>query len=244
MHIPTQWPGRLTRSTAIACATAVTPEPETRSASEQVIWISARTLRVALFATLAVVLVAVTAGCSQTAKPSSRTASSSPPAPTATPVSPGSPLPSTAPAQPAAAPGPSRCSTADLLATVGAINGAAGTGFYPLDFTNLSGSACTMYGYPGVAFITDPGSGQIGAAAGRTAGSPALIILKPGATAHATLGVSDVLVSNNCPHRVWVNWVQVYPPDQYRPLFARIGALGCADPSLVIMGVSPVSSGP
>lgn len=147
-----------------------------------------------------------------------------------------------------ASPGPSRCSTTDLRLTVGPINGAAGTGFYPLDFTNASSSKCTIYGYPGVAFVIAPGGSQIGAPAGRGTigtGAPTLITLTPGATAHATLGVSDVLVSNNCVHhQEWVKWVQVYPPDQYRALFARLVALGCSDPSLVIMGVGPVSSGP
>jgi uncharacterized protein DUF4232 len=45
--------------------------------------------------------------------------------------------------------GPLPCATTDLKLTVGAPNGAAGTIFYPLDFSNTSGSACTMYGYPG-----------------------------------------------------------------------------------------------
>lgn len=39
----------------------------------------------------------------------------------------------------------------------------AGTIFYPLDFTNASSSACTMYGYPGVAFVSSPGGSQVGA---------------------------------------------------------------------------------
>jgi hypothetical protein len=38
--------------------------------------------------------------------------------------------------------------------------------------------------------------------------------------------------------------VQVYPPDQYSSLFAPLRRQGCADRSLVTMGVSTVSSGP
>jgi len=155
--------------------------------------------------------------------------------------------PSTSPTPAALAPtGPLPCLTTDLRLTVGAGNGAAGTIYYPLDFTNASTSACTMYGYPGVAFVSSPGGSQVGAPAGRGSNTaPALVTLEPGATAHATLAVSDVLIGNNClHHQVQVNWVQVYPPDQYSALFASLSRPGCADKSLVTMNVSTVSSGP
>jgi hypothetical protein len=140
--------------------------------------------------------------------------------------------------------GPLPCPTTGLKLTVGAANGAAGTIFYPLDFTNTSGSACTMYGYPGVAFVASPGGSQIGAPAGRRTGAaPAVVTVAPGATAHATLAVSDVLIGNNCHHQVPVNWVQVYPPDQFKALFAHLSRPGCADKSLVTMGVTIVTGG-
>ena len=54
-----------------------------------------------------------------------------------------------------------------------------------------------------------------------------------------------MLIGNNClGHQVQVNWVQVYPPDQYSALFAQLSRQGCADQSLVTMHVSTVSSGP
>ena len=143
--------------------------------------------------------------------------------------------------------GPGPCLTSDLRLTAGASNGAAGTVYYPLDFTNAGTSACTMYGYPGVAFVTSAGGSVIGAPAGRReiAGTgPALITLQPGATAHATLAVSDVLVGNQCHnHQMKVSTVQVYPPDEYTPLYAPFSGTGCADRSLVVMFVSPVASG-
>ena len=141
--------------------------------------------------------------------------------------------------------GPLPCATTGLKLTVGAANGAAGTIFYPLDFTNTSGSACTMYGYPGVAFVSSRGGSQIGAPANRRiATAPTVITVAPGATAHATLAVSDVLIGNNCKHQLQVNWVQVYPPDQFKALFAPLSRPGCADKSLVTMGVTTVTSGP
>jgi hypothetical protein len=66
----------------------------------------------------------------------------------------------------------------------------------------------------------------------------------PGATAHATLAVSDVLIGNNCHDQVQTKWLQVYPPGQFSALFARLSRPGCADRSLVTMGVTTVSSGP
>jgi len=158
---------------------------------------------------------------------------------TTTPSTPSKPAP------PGSA-GPLPCVTTDLRLTVGAANGAAGTIYYPLDFTNTSGSACTIYGYPGVAFVRSPHGSQVGAPAGRASiTAPALVTLASGATAHATLAVSDVLIGNNCPHhQVQVHWLQVYPPDQYSPLFAPLSRQGCADRSLVTMHVSTVTSGP
>jgi hypothetical protein len=38
--------------------------------------------------------------------------------------------------------------------------------------------------------------------------------------------------------------VQVYPPDQYTALSARLSRQGCGDRSLITMHVSTVTSGP
>jgi hypothetical protein len=146
-----------------------------------------------------------------------------------------------------APPGPVPCLTSDLRLAVGRQNGAAGTIYYPLDLTSVSSAACTMYGYPGVAFVTSQGNSVIGAPAGRRligGIAPTLITLQPGATAHATLAISDVLLSNLChSHQVPVSTIQVYPPDQYTAMFAPFGGTGCADKSLVLMWISPVTPG-
>ncbi len=156
---------------------------------------------------------------------------------TATPPSPA------APASPAA--GLQPCQTASLRLTVGRGDGAAGTIYWPLRFTNTSGSACTLYGYPGAVFVKAPHGAQIGAPADRRGPAPAQVTLRPGATAHATLAVSDVTIGNNCMGRqTQVHWVQVYPPDQYTALYGRLNMLGCTDKSLVVMHVTTVTSGP
>jgi hypothetical protein len=62
-------------------------------------------------------------------------------------------------------------------------------------------------------------------------------------TVTATPAVSDVLIGNNCVHKVQVAWVQVYPPGQYSALSGRLSRPGCAGRSLVTMGVTTVTSG-
>lgn len=126
-------------------------------------------------------------------------------------------------------------------------SGAAGSVYVPLDFTNTSSSACAMYGYPGVSFVTAAsGAGQqIGAAARR---SPAFakvsVQLAPGATAHAWL---QVAVAGNYPasscHPVTARWLRIYPPGE-----TVAGYLGhtfdtCSSASAPVLTVLPVRAG-
>ena len=52
-----------------------------------------------------------------------------------------------------------RCSTSDLVAWLpnGEGNGAAGGIFYSLSLTNISGHACTVFGFPGVSAVNTNG---------------------------------------------------------------------------------------
>jgi Protein of unknown function (DUF4232) len=74
--------------------------------------------------------------------------STAPPRTTApsTPASPASPS-----AVPSGADAVATCSTTSLVLTVDdtQAGGGAGSSYYPLNFTNTSGAACEMYGYPG-----------------------------------------------------------------------------------------------
>ena len=127
-------------------------------------------------------------------------ASSSSPAPAASP--------STSQAQPATTAGPS--------------SAAAGSTYYPLDFTNTSSAPCQMYGFPGVSFVTAAtGTGQqIGAAALRgQAFAKVAVRLAPGGTAHAWLKVA---AAGNYPASscgpVTAHWLRIYPPARPRPV--------------------------
>jgi hypothetical protein len=110
-----------------------------------------------------------------------------------------------------------KCTAADLGVWVAAdqFGAAAGTIYMQLEFTNLTRSACTLFGFPGVSAI---------GANGREQGSPAVwdhavaattVRLAPGGTAHALLEYSDV-VTGNCPSagKRMAFELRVYPPDQ------------------------------
>jgi Protein of unknown function (DUF4232) len=66
----------------------------------------------------------------------------------------------------AVAAGTPACQTAGLVVWLSNGDGAAGSVFYTMDFTNLSGHTCTLRGYPGVSAVNLNG-GQVGAAAVR-----------------------------------------------------------------------------
>jgi Protein of unknown function (DUF4232) len=168
--------------------------------------------------------------------------------PATTPVS--TPTSQPAAAQPAAAaPGP--CTAGDLHLAAGASNGTAGSFYYPLQFTNVSGATCTMYGYPGVALISQPGGGMVGPAAVRNPTFPAKVVtLAPGAVAHASL---QVAIAANYPASTCApatgHWLQVYPPGSYTALLVAFTAQMCSKPvgdgsTLGIYVVRPGPTGP
>ena len=69
-------------------------------------------------------------------------------------------------------------------------NSYAGGDYYYIQFTNLSGHACTLRGYPGVSAVSLSGQ-QIGSPARWGSPSTTTVTLANGATAHANLQVAD-----------------------------------------------------
>ena len=169
------------------------------------------------------------------------TTPSTPPAATATPtVSPTT----AASSQPAASTAACATSALHVVVPSGSGNAAAGSAYYPIQFSNTSGSACTLYGYPGVSFVSAAGGSQIGAAATRNPTLPAhLISLSPGQTVHATLQVVDAL---NYPAAgcgpVTAHWLKVYPPNQTAPVYVSFTAQTCSKPKTVL-SVQTVQTG-
>ncbi len=91
--------------------------------------------------------------------------------------------------------------------------GAAGSFYYTLNLTNLSGRSCTLLGYPGVSAVSLAGS-QVGASARRESGQAArTVTLANGASATAVLRIVD---AGNFPaascREVYAAGLRVYPP--------------------------------
>jgi Protein of unknown function (DUF4232) len=171
------------------------------------------------------------------------------PAPPSTVTVTASPNPATNPAtgssSKAAATGTAACATSALSVKLGEGNGAAGSTYVPIEFTNTSGSACTLFGYPGVSFVTGVNGSQVGAAAHRDSTQPAqAITLAPGAVAHATLQVVD---AENFPlascKLTSVHTLKVYPPNQTAPVFISFTTKACASSSVETLNVQTVAAG-
>ena len=151
----------------------------------------------------------------------------------------------TADATPAAA--VPACTAADLGAWVAVTqgNGAAGSIYYPLQFTNLSRHACAMRGFPGVS-VLDRNGHQLGSPARWETGVAAhTVVLAAGATAHTILRYSDVTVTTTpgC-HPVFSAFeLRVYPPGQYSATYAFFGLEACSHAGPIYMSVEPILSG-
>jgi hypothetical protein len=134
---------------------------------------------------------------------------------------------SAAPAAPVATvPG---CTAADLAVWVNeeAVSGAAGTAYYPLEFTNTSGHACATGGYPGVA-ATDASGHQLGDAAARDPVYPGhLWVIPAGGTAHALLGYGAVEVSTSGCKPKTAAQLKVYPPNSRTAIDAFFDLPAC-----------------
>jgi hypothetical protein len=189
---------------------------------------------------------ALVAACGTSAAPAASPAAS--PAVTATPtVSAGTASPANSPAPTPTGAAPA-CATSALKVTVGGPGGAAaGSSYYPVQFANVSGASCTLYGYPGVSFVTAPGGRPIGPAAVRNpAMARQLVTVSPGQTVHAELQVVD---AENYPAAdcglVTAHWLKVYPPNQTAPAYVSFTAPTCSKPRqiLTVQTVQPGTGG-
>ncbi len=94
-------------------------------------------------------------------------------------------------------------------------NGTAGTTFFTLNFTNLSGHPCLLRGFPGVSAVNLRGR-PFGRPASRDSGQAVTnVTLTNGHTAHAVLGIVDVgaLPPSSCPPTTAAG-LRVFPPNQ------------------------------
>lgn len=195
-------------------------------------------------AAAALIVLAAVAGCA-----SSSSSSSSAPASSSSSAAAGGstvvPPPTTPPASLSpAVTGPAPCATSDLNVTLGPSNGAAGSVYQTIVFTNTSGATCTLYGYPGVSLVSAPPYRQIGLAAQRSSTTPVTTItLASGATASAVLRVVNALNfgAATCSPTKGA-FLRIYPPNQTAPVYLADAAEVCAQPVQTLF-ISAVQTG-
>lgn len=145
----------------------------------------------------------------------------------------------------AAAGGAPACATRDLKATAGVAQGAAGSVYQVINFTNIGGSTCTLFGYPGVSLAAGTPVAQVGAAASRSSAAPAsTVTLTAGATANALLRITQALnyPASSCKP-VATSFLQIYPPNQTTPIYLAYKTMGCSSAKVNILSVGVVKPG-
>ena len=133
------------------------------------------------------------------------------------------------------------CATSGLdvwLDTQG--QGAAGTIYYKLKFTNLSGGTCTVFGYPGLSGVNLAGT-QLGSAATRIGATPHTVTLANGATAFARIGIVEagIFPSSQCGP-VTAAGLRVFPPNQTQSKKVPFPFAACSKTGPLYLKVMPV----
>jgi len=128
---------------------------------------------------------------------------------------------------------------------LGTGQGAAGSNYVPIVFTNTGSASCTLYGYPGVSLAGGSPPAQIGAAADRDPVSQAKqISLAPGGTGNAVLRVT---VAGNYPAAICgptpATTLVVYPPNQTASVSVPYSTTGCSSQKITILHVTVVQAG-
>jgi hypothetical protein len=129
---------------------------------------------------------------------------------------------------------------------VGQGNGAAGTIYYPLEFTNLSGHTCKLFGFPGVSAVNGQGH-QLGSPANwEHTSAPHTVTLAPGATAHTILAYHDAVVTTEpgCDPVNTATLLRVYPPGRHTATDAEYDLQSCSHAGPIYLSiVGPIIPG-
>jgi hypothetical protein len=191
-------------------------------------------------AVLALAPLLLAAGCESVGTAggqSSTSPRSSAPIVTQPPVPPGSA------GQDTSQPQSQRCRTGELKITAQGApgGGAAGNLYVWLVFTNVSARTCSLYGYPGVSWVTGPAGRQVNDPVRRTTDlTPARVVLAPQASAHAVLQQGQPgAFEPNC-HAVQAAGFRVYPPDETASVFVAWAAPACSANGVDVGAVSPI----
>jgi hypothetical protein len=138
-----------------------------------------------------------------------------------------------------------QCSRSWLTSWIGVPGGAAaGSTYYQLEISNVSGQTCTLYGFPGVSAL-GAGGKQLGRPAGRSGGyTVQTVTLQPYQTAHVVLQIADVgnFPPSTCRPRTAYT-LKVYAPGDYASMRFPFSFQACARKGPVYLHVSTTIAG-
>jgi hypothetical protein len=111
---------------------------------------------------------------------------------------------------------------------LGGSEGAAGSIYVTLDFTNVSGGPCTLYGYPGASLASSSGTEVSPGASRSTTTAESLVTLDAGSTAHAVMQIADAgnYDASSCDPKPTTE-IKVFPPDQTAALYVSYATSAC-----------------
>jgi Protein of unknown function (DUF4232) len=138
-----------------------------------------------------------------------------------------------------------RCLAGQLTAWLGEPGSqTAGSTYYQLEISNISGRTCTLYGFPGVSAVRSAMQ-QEGSPAGRVPGhAEDLLTLTPGSTVHVILQITDVY---NFPpsacHPVQAFGLRVYAPGDFSWHLVGLTFAACAKAGPIFLHVSTTIAG-
>jgi hypothetical protein len=136
-----------------------------------------------------------------------------------------------------------QCRSSDLTVSLGATQGAAGSVYRALIFTNRGGQSCELQGFPGVSYVAGDDGHQVGPAATRTGDRGQSVRITPGGSVSAQLrqvnvANFDAAVCQPIP----VRGLRVYPPGETAAIFVPLSGTGCAGtpsgPQLTVQAVT------
>ncbi|EST24175.1 hypothetical protein M878_31315 [Streptomyces roseochromogenus subsp. oscitans DS 12.976] len=101
------------------------------------------------------------------------------------------------------------CTVSDLYVSTGRKEGAAGSLYWPVRFTNTGTTSCALRGYPGVS-VLDTAHHQIGPAATHSGRSYDTVTLTPSHSASAVVRTTNGPVGGPCLRAG--TYLRIYPP--------------------------------
>jgi hypothetical protein len=140
---------------------------------------------------------------------------------------------------------PASCKNSDLSILLGPARTAGGTTDYQIEFINISGALCTLYGYPGVSFVSGRTySIPVGSAATRSHSSPEdLVLLSPEGTATAVISVENVKdLSGGCGQTT-ISAIVIHAPSSANAVRLPFTGQTCVNPRYHMLSVGPVVHG-